>query len=106
MRGRPPSSSSILACSPPTWSRPPSITIPPPGKLSLSCHTSCHSCYRVSLYHYSSTRFPTASLRCASLPWPARAPPLNKLDLLTTRELYYLWELAGGDVKAELRQGW
>ena len=57
-----------------------------------------------SLYLYSPIKFPTSNLRCGSLPWPARAPPTNKLELLTTRELYYLWELAGGDVKAELRR--
>ena len=57
-----------------------------------------------SLYRYSPIKFPTSNLRCGSLPWPARAPPTNKLELLTTRELYYLWELAGGDVKAELRR--
>ena len=55
-------------------------------------------------YQFVPSRFPTSALRCGSLAWPPPPPPDNKLELLSVRELYYLWELAGGDVKTELRR--
>ena len=58
-----------------------------------------------SSYQYFPSKFPTTALRCSSLPWPPCPPSLdNKIDFLSVRELYYLWELAGGDVKTELRK--
>ena len=58
-----------------------------------------------SSYQYQPSRFPTPTLRCASLPWPPVTPSLdNKLEFLSVREIYYLWQLAGGDIRAELRK--
>ena len=56
---------------------------------------------------YSPPIFPSPSLRCANLPCPLeKPPPLKPLERLTVSEIYYLWQLAGGDVQAELaRQG-
>jgi len=55
-------------------------------------------------YRYTPPVFPTLSLRCATLPWPIPPPPTHPLDHFTVPELYYLWQLAGGDAMAELRK--
>ena len=55
-------------------------------------------------YQYSPPMFPSLSLRCASLPCPPPPPSLEPLERLTLQEIYHLWQLAGGDVQAELRK--
>jgi len=56
---------------------------------------------------YTPPIFPSLALRCALLPCPLGGPtPLEPLERLTVAEIYYLWQLAGGDVQSELaRQG-
>jgi len=56
---------------------------------------------------YTPPIFPSPALRCALLPCPLGGPtPLEPLERLTVAEIYYLWQLAGGDVQSELaRQG-
>jgi len=60
----------------------------------------------VSPVTYSPPCFPSLSLRCESLPalWPPPPPPGDRdtLEFLTTREIFYLWQLAGGDPSSEL----
>jgi len=55
-------------------------------------------------YKFTPPVFPTLSLRCSSLPWPPSAPPSQRMGYFTVQELYYLWQLAGGDAQAELRK--
>ena len=60
-----------------------------------------------SRYKYIPPSFPTLKLRSADLRWPtaprgAVGGPV--LERLTVQEIYSLWQLAGGDVVAELRK--
>jgi hypothetical protein len=48
--------------------------------------------------------FPTLEMRCRTLQLPISCRLARPLDYLTVREIYYLWQLAGGDVFAELRK--
>jgi hypothetical protein len=48
--------------------------------------------------------FPTLEMRCRKLELPIKCRLARPLDYLTVREIYYLWQLAGGDVFAELRK--
>ena len=56
------------------------------------------------LYKRLPVTFPTSSLRVTSLPWPLPASPscADRREMFTVRELYYLWQLAGGEAQAEL----
>jgi len=55
-------------------------------------------------YTYTPPVFPSLSLRCSSLPWPIPSPPSIPIDNFSVTELYYLWQLAGGDAQSELRK--
>jgi len=48
--------------------------------------------------------FPTLEMRCRQLQLPVSCKQTRPLDYLSVREIYYLWQLAGGDVFAELRK--
>jgi len=55
-------------------------------------------------YNYTPPVFPSLVLRCSTLPWPLPPPPELPMDHFTVPELYYLWQLAGGDAQSELRK--
>ena len=48
--------------------------------------------------------FPTLDMRCCEMQLPVSCKRKRPLDYLAVREIYYLWQLAGGDVWAELRK--
>ncbi len=48
--------------------------------------------------------FPTLDMRCRALKLPISCWQKRPVDYLSIREIYYLWQLAGGDVFAELRK--
>jgi len=53
-------------------------------------------------FHHHPPAFPSLALRCVSLPAFPPPPPQDTLDFLTIREIFYLWQLAGGDPGGEL----
>ena len=58
-----------------------------------------------ALANFSIPAFPVMEMRSRSLKArPVTPKGKQPLDLLTVREIYYLWQLAGGDVMAELRK--
>lgn len=52
--------------------------------------------------HFTLPAFPVMELRSRDLKPPDISRYRKPLDFLTVREIYYLWQLAGGDVMAEL----
>jgi hypothetical protein len=56
------------------------------------------------LYRFKPPAFPSLDLRCRDLALPVSCAQKRALDFLSVREIYYLWQLAGGDVFAELRK--
>ena len=56
------------------------------------------------LKHFSIPTFPVMELRSLELSRPDISRYVEPLDFLTVGEIYYLWQLAGGDVMVELRK--
>ena len=56
----------------------------------------------LEIFHFTMPNFPAMTLRSCKLEKPSVARYKKPFDFLTVREIYYLWQLAGGDVMTEL----
>jgi len=58
-------------------------------------------------FTYRPPVFPSMEVRSEKIPWPnqkEKSEESSAINILTVQEIYYLWQLAGGDIIAELRK--